>query len=125
MIPDDLRRFVLTSIPSVPFLEAMLLFHTEPPDGLDRLEVARRLYVPPQKAQDLIDTLVEAGIVVSHERLEGWFCYRPRDEELRATIDALAQAYQRSLIEITDLIHDPTRKNAHRFANAFKLRKDR
>ena len=38
-IPEDLRRFVLTSIPSVPFLEALLLMR--PGD-------VWMLYVPPE-----------------------------------------------------------------------------
>ncbi len=28
-IPDDLRRFILTSVPSVPYLEAILLLQRE------------------------------------------------------------------------------------------------
>ena len=35
-IPEDLRRFILTSIPSVPFVEAMLIYRDarKPAPGL-------------------------------------------------------------------------------------------
>ena len=34
-IPDDVRRFILTSVPSVPYLEAMLLLRGEPQAAWD------------------------------------------------------------------------------------------
>ena len=42
-IPEDVRRFVLTSIPSVPFLEALLLMRANPAQGWSRDTLARRL----------------------------------------------------------------------------------
>lgn len=123
MIPDDLRRFVMTSIPSVPYLEAVLLFHAAPDTPMTRGEMARRLYVPPQKAAELLDTLIASGIVAQPDEAADAYRYAPRDEALAGTLDRLAQAYQKDLIAITDLIHDSTRKTAHRFADAFKLRK--
>ena len=44
-MPDDLRRFILTSIQSVPFVEAILLFMGQAGLSLDAPTVARRLYV--------------------------------------------------------------------------------
>lgn len=60
MIPDDVRRFVLTSIPSVPFLEAALLFHRSPQTERTHIEVAHSLYLPEQKAAELLQALCEA-----------------------------------------------------------------
>jgi hypothetical protein len=42
-IPEDLRRFVLTSIPSVPFLEALLLMRADPDHAWRRDTLAQRL----------------------------------------------------------------------------------
>jgi hypothetical protein len=44
-LPEDLRRFLLFSVPSVPFLEALLLFHAEPDASFHVDAVARRLYL--------------------------------------------------------------------------------
>ena len=38
-IPEDIRRFVLTSIPSVPFLEALLLMRAAPEQPWSRWRV--------------------------------------------------------------------------------------
>ncbi|MEJ7688483.1 MAG: hypothetical protein WKG52_16710 [Variovorax sp.] len=43
---------------------------------------------------------------------------------MTSIVAQMAQAYASNLIGITNLIHDATHKNAHRFADAFKLRKD-
>src|SRR3569832_623955 len=41
-IPDDVRRFILASVPSVPYLEAMLLLRAEPELPWDKEALARR-----------------------------------------------------------------------------------
>lgn len=113
----------MTSIPSVPYLEAALLLHATPSAVMTSTEIARRLYLPPQKAADLLDMLIASGIVTRAEGTPDAFTYAPRDAALADTMNRLAEAYQKNLIAITDLIHDSTRKSAHRFADAFKLRK--
>ncbi len=40
-IPEDLRRLILTAIPSVPYLEAMLLLRMAPERQWDTREVAQ------------------------------------------------------------------------------------
>ena len=42
-LPVDVRRFVLTSIPSVPYLEALLLLRAEPQHAWTAGDLARRL----------------------------------------------------------------------------------
>jgi Mn-dependent DtxR family transcriptional regulator len=120
-IPDDIRRFVLTSIASVPYLEAALLLQREPERSFDSESLARALYIQPRAAQDLLAALHAAGIV--RDEGPGWR-YAPRDEALASMLQRLQQTYGKHLIEVTTLIHDVTRKNAQRFADAFKLRKD-
>lgn len=120
-IPDDVRRFVLTSIPSVPFVEAALLLRRQPAAALDTREVAAALYIQEAAAASLLQALCAAGAA----QCEGdRYRYAPRDERLAAAWDRLAEAYSANLIGVTHLIHDATQKNAKRFADAFKLRKD-
>ncbi|NML16062.1 hypothetical protein [Azohydromonas caseinilytica] len=122
-LPDDLRRFILTSVPSVPFLEALLLFHAQPERALTVDEVARALYVPEATAAGIVQALQDVHLVAPDPADAQRLLYRPEDETLAALVDRLAAAYRADLIGITKLIHDRVQKNATRFADAFRLRK--
>jgi hypothetical protein len=124
-IPDDVRRFVLTSIPSVPHLEAALLLHGQPGQARSVAEVAARLYVPERSAAELLKGLCAAGILQCTELPEPRYTYSPKDAALVAAMDALARAYADNLVGITTLIHDATQRSAQRFSDAFRLRKDK
>ena len=125
VIADDIRRFVLTSIPSVPYLEAMLVFHRRPSSAFGAADIARALYVDEERARALLESLVSAGIVIGVGDSASRFRFGPRDDALRSLIDRLARTYDTEMIAVTHLIHDAMGKSAHRFADAFKLRKER
>lgn len=121
-IPDELRRFLLTSIPSVPFVEAVLLFMSQSGVALDNATIARRLYVSEAAAADLAAQLAASGIV---EGVEGnaWR-FAPQSKDLGRMLHLLAAYYASHLIEVSDLIHSKGARQAQKFADAFKLRKD-
>src|SRR3954469_7731802 len=87
-VPDEVRRFILTSIPSVPFLEALLLLQSRPQDSWDAALVARRLYVGDAHALALLQSLAEARI--ASVAADGRYRYAPDSVGLRDVIDALA-----------------------------------
>ena len=118
-IPDDVTRFVLTSVPSVPHLEAMLLFHREPAVRRTVAEVARALYLQDRAVAELLQSLCSARILACEDER---YWYAP-DETLVASVERLEQAYRENLVGVTNLIHDATQKSAMRFADAFKWRK--
>jgi hypothetical protein len=122
-IPDDIRRFVLTSVPSVPFIEALLLFR-DTGGAIDVAYVSRRLYVSEQAAAHVVAQLLETGIVEEAEPHGRAYRYAPRDRELAALLDRLAALYATQLIEVTQLIHSRTERAARQFADAFRLRKE-
>lgn len=119
-LPDEIRRFVLTSIPSVPYLEAMLLLRSEPGAVWNAARLARRLYVPESDAQQLLAALQGGGVARLDESnaLE----YSPTPE-LARVIEMLAQCYAQNLMGITELIHARTDRRALQFADAFRLKK--
>jgi hypothetical protein len=119
-LDDDVRRFVLANIPSVSYLEAALLFHRQP-GPRTAAEAACRLYIPEHEAAAILGALAAAGVLA---RQGDAFDYAPRDEALAAMLGRLAQAHTVNLIAVTNLIHDKTHRNAWRFADAFKIRKD-
>jgi FMN phosphatase YigB (HAD superfamily) len=125
-LPDDVRRFILTSVPSVPYLEAILLLRTEPDAAWEVRRVAGRLYVGEKQAADLLTALTEAGIADRELQAEAaLFRFSPATTELREVLDALAQTYSANLVGVTDLIHSRIDKRAQQFADAFRWRKDK
>jgi hypothetical protein len=124
-IPEDLRRFILTSIPSVPFLEALLLLRANPGLQWSGEMLAGRLYTSERTAQGLLDELCRAGMArhceVPHQH---YYCYGPGSDALRARLDDLADLYARHLVDVTHLIHSTLDRKAQQFADAFRLRKD-
>lgn len=120
-IPNDVRRFVLTSIPSVPYLEAALLMRGAADRCWSVAELAASLYVPERTAAELLEALTEAGLAQFEASR---YRYEPRDESLGASLNRLADCYAADLVGVSNLIHDATQKSASRFAAAFKLRKD-
>lgn len=125
-IPEDIRRFVLTSIPSVPHLEALLLLRASEDEFWSDARLAGRLYIGDKTARTLMTELCRSGMVAPREQTAGVFSYRyaPCSPELRSTIDTLAELYARQLLEVTHLIHAKLDRKAQQFADAFKWRKD-
>jgi Mn-dependent DtxR family transcriptional regulator len=122
-IPEDVRRFILTSIISVPYLEALLLLHHAPDQSWDRTTVAQRLYISEMAATELLADLSTAGFIVVTDS-ESSYRYHPSSDELRQMIDRLTETYAKNLIEVTNIIHSKTGKKAQQFADAFKWRKE-
>ena len=118
-IPDDVRRFILTSVPSVPYLEAMLLLRAGTGPDWQPPDLARRLYITQQKAEELLNQLAQAGFVANDGQRWHW---QPA-AEVSALVDRLAQIYANELVEVTELIHTREERRARQFADAFRLRR--
>jgi hypothetical protein len=124
-IPEDLRRFILTSIPSVPFLEALLLMRADQTQPWRSDTLAARLYVRDKTAEALLHELCTAGMAERSAAPDGpTWRYRPESGALRERIDRLAELYASQLVEVTLLIHSTLDRKAQHFADAFKWRKD-
>jgi len=121
-IADDVRRFVLLAIPSVSYLEALLLMRSTAEQTWNAAQLARRLYLGEKTAAGLLAALNEAGIAAAHP--DG-FQYRPHDAQLAVLLDSLAAAYARHLVEISLLIHTKNEGKPQHFANAFLWRRRR
>jgi hypothetical protein len=121
-LPADVRRFILTSVPSVPFLEAVLLLRAEPAQAWTAGRLAQRLYVTERTAAELLGQLRDGGIAESAGEIAVRFAPGP---ELAGLVDRVAQAYAAHLMTVTDLIHSRVERRAQQFADAFRFRKDK
>ncbi|GGY95133.1 hypothetical protein ACFFTM_12475 [Pseudoduganella plicata] len=102
-LTPQLRSFVLT-LPSVPFLEALLLLHGAPDEIWTAESIARRLYLQSVGQAHLIVTqLTERGFCVGTS--DGQLAYGPVDPALHEAVTQLASVYRQQLIEITHLVH--------------------
>lgn len=128
-ISDDIRRFILIQISSVPYLEAILLLRGEPLGVWDRARLAHYLYLSETACGALLEQLVVNGVAAVVQQKKGamadtWFQYQPVSPALIATIDELAHIYSQNLVAVTHLIHSKPNKKAQRFADAFVWRKE-
>lgn len=120
-IPDGVRRFLLGVIPSVPHLEALLLLRARPNDTWTLAQLGSRLYTDPDTTAALVADLVAAELATSGDDT----CrYAPRDPQVAATVDSVAELYARRMVMIAELIHSTSDGKALRFADAFRLRKE-
>ena len=123
-IPEDLRRFILTSVPSVPYVEALLIYRDAHGAAVETDALARRLYVSAKAAIEIATQLLEAGVVSTADAPSPAYRFAPQTRELAGILDVLADYYRSHLVEVSDLIHSRTARKAQQFADAFKLRKD-
>lgn len=123
VIPDDVRRFILMAVPSVPYLEAVLLMRRAGPASWGTAELARGLYLNDKAAAALLEQLLAAGVSAADPARAGNCLYAP-SAELAAMIDRVAEVYASNLIGVSTLIHSTTGKKAQHFADAFRFRKD-
>lgn len=122
-IPEELHRFLLTSVPSVPFVEALLLLRESQGEAMETATIARRLYMPEHAAAMVVEQLAAAGIVQPTGGATPAHRFAPQPE-LAAIVEMLAAFYRTQLVEVTDVIHSKTGRTARQFADAFKLKKD-
>lgn len=122
-VPDDVRRFVLTSVPSVPYIESLLLLRREAASAWTASQLAKRIYVPEAQAASLLEALETSGIVARTPETERSYRYQP-PPELEELLGRVAAHYAANLVAITDLIHSSLNRRANQFADAFRWRKD-
>ena len=120
-IPDDVLRFVLTSVPTVPFLEAMLMLRAHADKSWSANEVSQRLFVPTAVGDELLAKLCDAGLSAPSEE-EGSYRWNA-STPVAQVVDLLARIYAVNVVGVTELIHSRQERRAIQFADAFRLRR--
>ena len=124
-LPADLRRFVMTSVPSVPFLEALLLLRAEPGTPWTADMMARRLYLGEPQARALLEAIAARGFAQAAGAPQAGYRFSTASTDAVGLLDRLAQHYSVDVVTVADLIHSRLDKQAQQFADAFRFRKDK
>ena len=119
-VPERVRRFIIDAIDSVAELEALLLLRENAGQTWTPDAASARLYVSLHVATYSLSALAQRGLL--HETANGYI-YEPVSPALAEDVAALAVAYSRSLIAVTQLIHAKPGPSVQDFARAFRLRK--
>ena len=102
-VPEPVRRFLLTSIPSIPHLELLLLLWRERREVAVQ-ELARRLYVEPLFAVSLVQDLLDADLVVPGAAENSWRLW-DGDEALLDLFSQLDRTYSRHVRDVAGIVH--------------------
>ena len=122
MIPDDIRRYLVQCVPSVPYIEAALLMRENRKAEWQPDLLARRLYLGTDEATRLLFRLHADGLVSA---AAAGYRFAPASEDLEKVWEQLAVVYAHHLIEVSTLIHTKPSGTAQILAEAFVWRKDK
>lgn len=120
----EVDRFILTSIDSVPHLEALLLLWQNPSEPWTVDGVAKRLWIDREDARSILYDLTRnqflSVIVAEFEQ----YTYRT-DSGNDRILRGLAEIYRQDMVRISTMIHAKPSSSVRAFARAFRFTRDK
>ncbi|MEX2223362.1 MAG: hypothetical protein WEG40_16345 [Candidatus Rokuibacteriota bacterium] len=121
-IPEDVRRFIIEHIDSVPALEALLLMRRSAERRFTVAMLAAELYMDPRQVAPILSELGTRGLCGTSGGAEPMYFWRPATAEMADALGRLADVHARYLVPVTNLIHGKPRASLRGFSDAFRLR---
>jgi DNA-binding IscR family transcriptional regulator len=121
---EQVDRFIVEEIDSVPQLEALLLFWNKRPNAWTCESMAKALYVSPEIAQDILKQLAQRRLIIELDGASDGFALNADSEEKQHLLAAVDAIYRRELVRLSNLIHSKASRGVRDFANAFRLKKE-
>jgi len=118
----EVDRFIQARVESVPHLEALLLVWRARPQAWSVEAVAKRLWVKPEIAKEILGDLERDSLLIQLAGEEKYVC-QP-DPETERLLDAVNDSYRREMVRISTMIHSKASTAIREFARAFRLKKD-
>ena len=122
---EEVFRFILHQIDTVPHLEALLLLWRKRPQAFTESDLAAQLFVDAGTVSEIVKDLQRRELIAAAPDSAGEYRYEAKSPYTDALMQALSDMYRRELISISKLIHSKTPSAARDFARAFKFTKDR
>jgi len=118
----EVDRFILARVESVPHLEALLLVWRARSQAWSVEAVAKRLWVKPEVAKEILGDLERDSLLIQLSGEEKYVC-QP-DTETERLLDAVNDNYRHDMIRISTMIHSKASTAIREFARAFRLKKE-
>lgn len=123
-ISQPVLQFIADQIDTVPQLECLLLLYQYDGEGWIAERVAARIYIAPQVARGILETLERRGLLAV-DGDPARYRFNPDGTVSRELMEQVAAEYQRHLVPIATFIHSKASASVREFARAFDLKKDR
>ncbi len=125
-VPDrqQVDRFIVDEIDSVPQLEALLLFWKNRPQLWSCESLAKALYVSPEVSREILTRLAQRQLIAEFEGSNGEFAVNADSEEKEHLLASLDAIYRRELVRISNMIHTKASRGVRDFADAFRFKKE-
>ena len=124
-LEDEVYRFVLDQIETVPHLEALLLLWNSRPQPWTVENLAKRLYVSPDIVKVLLQDLVHRSLIVCVPGSPDGYRYEPASVAQDQLLSTLDSTYRRESVRISTMIHSKPSSSVREFARAFRFTKER
>jgi predicted ArsR family transcriptional regulator len=119
-------QFIAEQIDTVPHLEALLLLYTQPAERWTVVQVARRLYVSPGQALQILRDLEQRKLVRARsDPAAGEYEYDPAWDATGQLMLEIDRAYASRLTSVAMFIHSKAPRSVLEFARAFEIKKDK
>ena len=121
-LPEAVVRFLRAEIFSVPQLEVLLLVHGSAGAPRTAGDLAQEFYLPASAFEPWLAAFVARGLLTSDDR---GYAALPPDAPHAALLTEVADSYARRRVTVTRQVYATKEDPASRFADAFRLRKDK
>ena len=122
---EEVFRFILHQMDTVPHLEALLLLWRKRPQSFTESDLAARMFVDAGTVNEIVKDLQRRELISAVPGSSSEYRYEAKSGYTDTLMQALSDMYRRELISISKLIHSKTPSAARDFARAFKFTKDR
>ena len=120
-LPSSVTAFLDAEVFSIPQLEVLLLVHgSENPRTLE--QVAQDFYLPAGVIGPWLDDLVARGLLRS---TDGGYAALADEASRSSEIDEVAECYAKRRVTVARHVYASNQDPVRRFADAFRLRKDK
>jgi DNA-binding MarR family transcriptional regulator len=121
---EQIDRFLIDEIDSIPQLEALLLLWRDRSRDWSREEIAKSLYISPEDARAVLRHLEQHNLVREVEFDTARYALVLESQERRDMLADMAEVYRYELVRVTNLIHGKASRAVRDFASAFRFKKD-
>jgi transcription initiation factor IIE alpha subunit len=122
---EEVYRFILNQIDSVPQMEALLLIWETRPRQWSENEIAKRLYISVDSVRNVMQDLVRRRLLAASADAARQYWYESKSEDVDRLVEAAATTYRRDLVRVSTFIHTKASSAVRDFAQAFKFKRER